>query len=330
MSRKDMILWLAAVVFVGALALLPMVVNVDTSYLGYYIFLTCVYLTIAQGWNLVGGYTGQISLSQNAFFGLGAYTMGGMWLHGIGLYFFFDFSLMIVAGIVPAIVAVLIGLPLLSRLRGDYFSFGTLGFAMIITVLFLKGGSLTGGANGLYLDSGAFNGMLTYYWVALAVATLCTLVVFFIGRSRMGLALKAIREDEISAASHGVNVLKYKVLAFSIGAFMAGVAGSIYAYYLFDLKPESMFNMNWLFYPILIVVLGGSGTVFGPVIGAFIVSFLFAYGDIYFAGYHPVVSGLLIILVMLFMPEGILGLAVKVPSLWRKSPALAEGGETAE
>ena len=330
LSRREKILWLGAVVFVAALALLPMVINVDLSYVGYYIFLTCVYLTIAQGWNLVGGYTGQISLGQNAFFGIGAYTMGGMWLHGIGIYLFFDFSIMIVAGIVPAIIAALIGLPLLSRLRGDYFSFGTLGFAMIINVLFLKGGSLTGGANGLYLDSGAFNGMLTYYWVALGVATLCTLVVFLIGRSRMGLALRAIREDEISAASHGINVLKYKVLSFAIGAFMAGVAGSIYGYYLFDLKPESMFNMNWLFYPILIVVLGGTGTVFGPVIGAFIVSALFAYGDIYFAGYHPVVSGLLIILVMLFMPDGIMGLIVKVPSLWHKTPALAADGEAVE
>ena len=155
--------------------------------------------------------------------------MAGMWLHGIGLYFFFDFTLMIVAGIVPAILAVLIGIPLLSRLRGDYFSFGTLGLGMIILVLFLKGGKLTGGANGVYLDSSVFNGMRVYYWVGLTVATLCTLAVYFITRSRIGLALRAIREDEISAASHGVNVLKYKVIAFSIGAFMAGVAGSIYA-----------------------------------------------------------------------------------------------------
>ena len=125
----------------------------DVSYLGYYIFITCVYLTVAQGWNLVAGYTGQISLGQNAFFGLGAYTMAGMWLNGIGLWFFFDVTFMIAAGIAPALLAILIGIPLLSRLKGDYFSFGTLGMGMIVNVLFVKGGDLTGGANGLYLDA---------------------------------------------------------------------------------------------------------------------------------------------------------------------------------
>jgi branched-chain amino acid transport system permease protein len=253
-----------------------------------------------------------------------------MWVHGIGLYFFFDFALMLAAGVVPALVAPIIGLPLLARQRGDYFDFGTLGFSMIILVLFLKGGKFTGGAFGVRLDSSVFNGMLIYYWVGLTVATLCTLAVYFITRSRIGLALRAIREDEISAASHGINVLKYKVIAFMIGSFMAGVAGSIYAYYLFDVKPDDVFSMNWLFYPILIVVLGGTGTVFGPVIGAFIVSALFAYGDIYFSGYHPVFSGLLIILVMLFIPEGLLGVAVRVPKLWHRTPALTEGALRAE
>ena len=159
----------------------------------------------------------------------------------------------------------------------------------------------------MQLDSSVFNGMLIYYWVGLAVATISTLAVYFITHSRIGLALRAIREDEISAASHGINVLKYKVISFMIGSFMAGVAGSIYAYYLFDVKPPDVFKMNWLFYPILIVVLGGTGTVFGPVMGAFIVSALFAYGNVYFSGYQTVFSGLLIILVMLFMPDGIMG-----------------------
>jgi branched-chain amino acid transport system permease protein len=298
--------------------LFPFYVDVDTSYLGYYFFITCVYLTVAQGWNLVAGYTGQISLGQNAFFGLGAYTMAGMWLNGIGLYFFFDFTLMIVAGVAPAILALIIGIPLLARLRGDYFSFGTLGLAQIVNVLFVKGGDLTGGANGVYLDASKFSSMKVYYWVALLVAFLATLLVYLITRSRFGLALKAIREDEISAASHGINVLRYKVIAFMIGAFLAGLAGSIYGYYLFHLEPASVFNMNWLFYPILMVVLGGTGTVIGPVIGAVIVSAIFAYGDIYFGGYHPIFSGLLIILVMRFMPGGIMGLVTKVPDLFHK------------
>jgi branched-chain amino acid transport system permease protein len=101
---------------------------------------------------------------------------------------------------------------------------------------------------------------------------------------------------------------------------MAGVAGAVYGYYLFHLEPASVFNMNWLFYPILMVVLGGTGTVVGPVIGSLIVSALFAYGDIYFGGYHPIFSGLLIILVMRFMPAGLMGLFSRAPQIWRRTP----------
>jgi len=316
LSAKEKSLWVGAIVLVTVLALLPLVIDVDMSYFGYYFFITCVYLTLAQSWNVIGGYTGQISLSQNAFFGIGAYVTGGLWLHGIGLYFFFDFALMLAAGIAPAIVAAIIGIPLLVRLRGDYFAFGTLGFSMIVLVLFLKGGNITGGALGLRLDSSVFTSMLVYYWVGLAVATASTLLVYIISRSHMGLALRAIREDEISAAAHGINVLKYKVLAFSIGGFLAGVAGSLYAYYIFDLKPDNLFVIGWGIYPILICVLGGAGTVFGPVIGAFLVSALFAYGNIYFTGYQTIFVGLLII-----------GLAGRVLRLGRGRSAQAGGAE---
>ena len=102
MSTKGIVSTIAIIVILVFFATLPFFLDVDVSYLGYYIFITCVYLTVAQGWNLVAGYTGQISLGQNAFFGLGAYTMAGMWLNGIGLWFFFDVTLMIAAGIAPA------------------------------------------------------------------------------------------------------------------------------------------------------------------------------------------------------------------------------------
>ena len=182
----------------------------------------------------------------------------------------------------------------------------------------------------LYLDASSFSSMRIYYWVGLLMAFLATLAVYLLTNSRIGLALKAIREDDISAASHGINVLRYKVMAFAIAAFMAGVAGAVYGYYLFHLEPASVFNMNWLFYPILMVVLGGTGTIIGPVIGSLIVSALFAYGDIYFGGYHPIVSGLLIILVMRFMPAGLMGLFSMAPRIWHKSPddTTPVGGQT--
>lgn len=156
LGRKGLVSLALIVAALAILGTLPYWLDVDTSYIGYYLFMTCVYLTVAQGWNLIAGYTGQISLGTHAFFGLGAYTMAGLWLNGIGIYFFFDVTLMIVAGIAPALLATLIGLLLLSRLKGDYLSFGTLGLAQIVYVLFVKGGKITGGANGIYLDASYF------------------------------------------------------------------------------------------------------------------------------------------------------------------------------
>lgn len=321
-DRRKPAIGIGAGVLAVIFALLPFVVDVNISYFGFYFFMVCIYATIAQGWNLIAGYTGQISLAGNAFFGLGAYTMALLWWYDVTkTMYFFDPLLMILAGIAPVVLSVIIGLPLLSRLRGDYFSFGTLGVGMIITALFLNGGSFTRGAEGIYLESSRFTSLNIYYWVGLFLAVFATVVVYLMANSRLGLALKAIREDEVSAASHGVNVLKYKLIAFAVSAFLAGLAGSLFGYYQFHVEPAGFFSMNWLFYPILMVVLGGTGSIFGPWIGAFLIGALFAYGDIYVGGYHPVLSGILIILVMKFMPGGIMGLIESFPGWYKRRAA---------
>jgi len=313
LGRRKLIYIALSVVAVVFFATVPFWLDVDESYFGYYFFIVCIYVIVSQGWNLVAGYTGQISLAGNAFFGLGGFTVAMLWWYDVTkTMYYFDPLLMLLAGVTPVILAVIIGIPLLSRLKGDYFSFGTLGVALMIEALFLNGGSFTRGAEGIYLESSRFTTLATHYWVAFGLAVLATLAVYLIVNSRLGLALKAIREDEVSAASHGINVLKYKMIAFMISAFMAGVAGSVYAYYKFHVEPDGFFTTNWLFYPILMVVLGGTGTIFGPWIGAIVIGALFAYGDIYVGGYHPVLSGALIILVMLFMPSGLIGLGEKI------------------
>ena len=306
-SRRLLYFIIGALVVI-VLATLPLYVDID-SYFVYYLFIVFIYIIMAQGWNLVAGYAGQISLGGNAFFGLGAYTLGIIWLRDIThTWYYFDPLVMLLAGIVPIIFAVIIGLPLLSRLRGDYFSFGTLGAGQILIVLALKLKGFTGGADGLHLPSSTYTSMYPYYWVSLALAVLATAMVYFIMSSRLGLALKAIREDETSAASHGVYVLKYKILAFCGSAFLAGIAGTLYAYYFFLVNPDLVMNFNFIVYPILIVVLGGTGTIFGPVLGAFFVGALFVYGSIYLKSTHPILTGALIILVMKFMPSGLIGL----------------------
>ena len=292
-----------------AFAVVPFIVDSEKSYLVYCLFLFFCYIIISQAWNLVAGYTGQISLGQHAFFGLGAYTTALIWLNDITkTAYYFDPVTMLLSGLVPAILAAIIGIPLLSRLRGDYFALGTLGMGEIIKVIFVKGGSITGASDGLHLPSSVYSSIRPYYWTGLFLAVFATLLVYFIIRSRTGLALRAIREDETSAAAHGIHVLKYKVLAFSIGAFLAGLCGSLYGIYLFHINPDSVLKLDWTLYPILMCVIGGTGTITGPLLGAFFMSTVFSVADIYFVQMHPVMAGILIILVMKFMPKGLIGL----------------------
>jgi branched-chain amino acid transport system permease protein len=305
-----------AILLMIAFSTVPFFINVDTSYFAYYLFLVFCYIAVSQGWNLVAGYTGQISLGTHAFFGLGAYTTGIIWLRDITKTgYYFDPVLMVLSGLVPVILAIIIGIPLLSRLRGDYFAFGTLGVGQIVTVIFIKARHVTGGADGLHLPSTVFESMKPYYWTSLLLAFFATVVVYVIIRSRVGLALRAIKEDETAAAAHGIHILKYKIFAFAVSAFLAGLCGSLYGIYLFHINPDSVMNLNnWMFYPLLMCVLGGNGTIIGPIIGAFFITALFSFGDVYFKGTHPIVSGLLIILVMRFMPGGLIGLKDRILS----------------
>jgi branched-chain amino acid transport system permease protein len=298
-----------AVLVTLAFAALPLIVDPEKSSLVYFLFLAFCYIVIAQAWNIIAGYTGQISLGQHAFFGLGAYTTAFIWLYDLTKTgYYFDPVTMALSGLVPVVLAIIIGIPLLSRLRGDYFALGTLGVGQIVKILFVKGGFFTGGADGLHLPSRVYTSMSPYYWTGLFLAFLSTAVVYFVIKSKTGLALRAIREDETSAASHGIPVLRYKILALAIAAFLAGLCGSLYGIYVFHVNPESMLKLDWTLYPILMVVIGGTGTILGPVIGAIFMTAVFAVADIFFVQIHAVISGILIILVMRFMPNGLIGL----------------------
>lgn len=297
----------AAALLVLVFALVPFVPGAPDSYLFFYLFLVFVHIVISQGWNLVAGYTGQISLAQHAFFGIGGYTTAvvSTTLLADGSYYFNPWTLL-ASGVVAALFAALIGVPLLSKLAGDYFALGTLGFGEIVRVALVKGGSVTGGSFGISISSEPFDTLRPHYWVGLLLAVLATAAVYAISRSRLGLALMAIREDPLAAAASGVDVLLFKVLAFAAGGFMAGIAGGLYAFYVFAVSPGGFLNLNWTLYPILMCVMGGNGTVLGPVLGAFVMTAVFSAANVWLPTAHPIFSGALIILVMLFMPNGIL------------------------
>ncbi len=289
--------------------LFPFLVDPEESYLVYFLFLTFLYIALAQGWNLVAGYAGQASLGQHAFFGLGAYLTAMTWMAGWTGYF--DPLGMFISGAGSAILGIAIGIPLLSKLRGDYFALGTLGLGEILRVVFTQGGSLTGGPVGLMLPSSAYQSMRPYYFITLFIALFALLSIWLLVRSRVGLALVAIRENEQAAAANGIYVLKFKILAFAVGAFFTGMCGSLYAYYLFHIHPAGFFSLNWALLPVLMTILGGIGTLMGPIVGAFLLATVFELANIWLPEIHPIFSGAFIILVMLFLPQGIMSLGAR-------------------
>lgn len=319
MSSKASAALAATVVL--ALALVPLVPGAVDNYYFSVLFFVFIYATLAQGWNLVAGYAGQISLGQHAFFGLGAYTTAILWTgnHLWGaLYesypriYYFDPVTMLLSGLVASAAAVLIGLPLLAKLRGDYFALGTLGFGEIVRVLLVNGGDLTGGAFGLVAPSATFETLKPHYWTGLGLTVAVAAGIHLLIRSRYGLALIAVRDDEMAASANGVNVLRTKVLAFAGSAFVAGVSGSLYTYYIFHVGPDSVLNLDWMLLPLMMTVVGGTGTVLGSIMGALVMYVVFDFARIWVPDYHPIIAGLTIILAMLFLPNGLARLGLRL------------------
>ncbi len=256
----------------------------------------CINIILAVSLNLVTGFTGQFSLGHAGFMSIGAYAgaLINMEMSSTG-----GFLLGTLAGAVAAaIVGVIIGIPTL-RLKGDYLAIATLGMAEIIRVVFLNM-NITNGAAGL-------NGIPRYTnWLWLFVFTALTLVMIsnFI-RSSHGRACISIREDEIAAESMGISTTKYKVTAFAVGAFFAGIAGSLYSSYFYFINPN-IFGFMKSVDILVIVVFGGMGSITGSVIAAVVLAvittFLQSYSEL-----RMIIYALLLIIIMLFRPQGILG-----------------------
>lgn len=300
---KKVSLSIAGILF-AFFVIYPILVDSERSYLVYVLYTTFIYVALAQAWNLIGGYTGQVSLGSHAFFGIGCYVTAIFWrAKWIG---YLDPLGMILSGVAATIVAILIGILLLSKLRGDYFALGTLGLGEILRVIAINGKSITEGPSGISIPSSAYLSMMHYYFIAFGVMILTLVVVLFMTRSRIGLALVAIRDDELAAAANGVAVLRYKVIAFATGAFLTGLCGSLNAYYTFHINTTGAFSLNWVILPILMTILGGAGTFVGPILGAFILSAVFEVANTLMPELHPIFSAGFIVLVTLFLPDGVM------------------------
>lgn len=263
--------------------------------------LIVMYMVMAQSWNFIGGFTGYSAFGNVAFFGIGAYVTGLM-LQGnqpfwLGL---------LVGGLVAGIFAFLVGLPVL-RLKGHYFAIATLGTAEALRELVTVRD--VGGAGGLMsLPLPSLSAYTGFFYAFLGLALACLLITVWLTRSRFGYALVAIRESEQAAEALGIATHRYKVAAFVLSAIPTAIAGGLYAYWAIGFDPPTVFDVGISVEMVLLTILGGTGTILGPMLGAIV--FEFASFQIQASGIslHNTLLGLSIALVTIFLPQGVLRL----------------------
>jgi len=301
---------IAGLALLAALAVLPFVFP---SYRIAFLVTTFMYIALASSWNIVSGYTGYISFGHAAFFGLGAYTAALLILR-LDVHWVLA---VLAGGLLAAVVAAPLGFILL-RLRGPYFTISMLGLSVALQIVALSWTSLTRGGSGLNLPP-TLNLTQSYFAMGLTTVTV-VLVSYRILTSRYGLRLIAIREDEAAAESMGIDTTLHKVSAFVISAFFPGVLGGIYAWYLAYIDPTSVFRPILSVGMVIMAMFGGAGTVIGPIIGGLVLS---AIAEAFWARLpelHQGAFGLLIVVVVLFMPGGVVNLLRGrrlVPRGWR-------------
>ncbi len=261
-----------------------------------------MFVVMASAWNLVGGLTGYGSFGNVAFFGLGAYTCAVVVdAHRLHLPMAVGIAL---APAVPATFAALVGLPLL-RLRGHYFAIATLGTAVAVGEV-VKNIDYLGGATGLFPPI-LHRADLLFLYMMVAAALLAVFVCRLIMRSRFGYGLVAIRENEQAATVIGVNTTAYKVGAFTVAAALTGLAGGVFAVWNSFINQELGFSLDLNIQIILMAVVGGAGTLFGPVLGAIVLEFLIqnlaGRGEV--AVFAQIGLGLLLAITVIFVPRGI-------------------------
>lgn len=269
---------------------------------------------LASAWNIVGGYAGQTSLGHSAFVGIGAYV-STLLLLNLGLTPWLGILL---GGIAATFVSIAIGFPAF-RLKGPYFALTTIAFAEILRLWVTDTDTLFGiqirGAQGILIPIKGhhpyffqFVDKIYYYYIILLMMTLIIYVTLKIERSKMGYYFKAIKNNQEAAQALGVEVTRYKLLAFAISAFFTGIGGVFYAQFVLFIIPERILGLDISIELALITIIGGRGTLFGPILGAFLLRPLSEITAAYFGGtylgVHLILYGILLMISILFIPKG--------------------------
>ena len=258
---------------------------------------------VAQGLNVIVGFAGYHAFGNSVFFGIGAYATGVAMVLGAPVW-----AAIPLAIVVSAAIAAILGWPLL-RLRGHYFSIATVALNAAAMEIIINIGGVTGGAQGLPVPFSTLPPTFLYriiYFVMLGALAASTIIVFFLGRSRLGYALRALRDSESGAEVMGVDTVKAKILAWMISAAMTGAVGGLWAYWLTFIEVGSAFDISISVRGYIMMLLGGMGTVIGPVIGAALFQLV---GDAiwsHFSGIHNLLLGALVMAVVLLVPQGVI------------------------
>ncbi|GEK34723.1 branched-chain amino acid ABC transporter permease [Kurthia sibirica] len=297
------------ILFVLLVILILSPIVLDDQFILNVLIQILMYATIATAWNLLGGYAGQLSLGHALFFGIGAYTATILHInYGIS-----PWLGMIIVVAVCIILCAIIGLPTF-RLKGPFFTLATIAFAEVARHLALYWRELTNGSVGINIKfDPSFTNMIfqkfdTYYLLILLLLVVTLFITYCIDRNKMGYYLKAIREDEDAAKTLGINATKYKMYALILSASITGIVGVFYAQFILFFEPESVFNINISAQVALIAIVGGMGTVFGPLLGAFIVIPLNELLRATFPEIHGMnyfIYGVLLIVIIIITPNGL-------------------------
>ena len=299
------ILWVLLGIFFIAFPLI-----VPSDYYQHLLIIVLMWVVIGSSWNLLAGFTGQISFGHAIFFGAGAYT-AGIFLTKLELSAWWG---MAIGGVVAMAFALFVGW-VCFRLRGPYFALATLAGGEIIRLAATNWESLTEGMVGILIIQ-TFRSKLPYYYIALGLAAACIFVVHFVMKSKWGYYFVSIREDQDSAEAMGINTTLYKNISLLISAFFTGTAGAFYMNYMGFIDPEVVFHLNYIsIMAILVAIVGGVATIWGPTVGAFVMVLLqetfrsafFGLAPKWVSQGHALVFGLLVIFVIMFLANGIVG-----------------------
>ena len=303
-----------ALILVGVVAFgLPLVLRSPT-YL-HILILLYLYAYLTSSWNLVGGFAGVLPLGHSAFIGIGAYASTILSLqYGIS-----PWLGMIVGGILASIVGVLIGLPTF-KMRGAYFALATIAFAEGIRVMVENidylGPFKINGPRGFQIPptnigfvNYMFNGKEPYYYIILVMLLGILAITYFISRSKLGYYLNAGGEEPEAAMALGVNVARAKLIAMAMSSFFTALAGTFYAQFTLYIHPKSVISLDFSFEIAFIALIGGRGSIAGPVLGALLLRPVSDFSRIYFGatlpGLHLIIFGIVLILVMIYQPRGL-------------------------